>query len=108
MSGDGLDDLGFGLVQQSRDGTRQFAKRANDYLVYWLISKPDGTAELTWEFSLGQYLKDRGFAVAGADELTLLLFPREEVKGIFEVAWVAGALEAAQLALASLDFASGT
>lgn len=104
---DGLSEIGFGLMQESRDGTRQYAKRANPYLVYWLVGRRDGTAELTWEFSLGQYLKDRGFAVSGQDELSLLLFPRDEIKGSFDVAWVASALEKAEAALASLDFAAG-
>ena len=99
--------MGFALVQELRDGTRRYSKRANPYLAYWLRALPSGEAELTWEFSLGQYLRDKGFFVSGQDELSLLLFPRREARGTFEAEWVTGAVARAERELASLDFVAG-
>lgn len=105
---DGLAEIGFELVQRSKDGTQRYAKRSHPYLVLWLNVYASGEAELTWEFSLGQYLRDKGFFVSGQDELSLLLFPREEQRGAADADWAAEAAERVERTLASLDFARGT
>jgi hypothetical protein len=100
--------LGFEVLSRGRDGSVRYGRRSHPYLVWWLTAWPNGMAELTWELSLGQYLRDKGFAVTGQDELSLLVFPREESRGPFDPEWVAAAVKRAEDALASLDFVAGT
>jgi hypothetical protein len=95
--------LGFALVQSNRGGTQRFAAKPNAYLQWWVHTYPDGTAEFTWEFELGAYLKERGFAISVQDELSLMLFPPADIRGPAEAAFVAAQVEAAEAMLASVD-----
>ena len=97
-----LQDLGFELVQSSK-GAERFTARGGQYLVLWLQTFPDGTAEFTYELALGQYLKDKGFAVSVQDELSLMIFPRTDIRGPAEIEWVRQQIEAAETQLASVD-----
>lgn len=101
-------DAGFALVQQARDGSQQYACRANPYLTYHLAVRRGGDAELTWEFSLGQYLRDKGFFVSGQDELSLLLFPKQEIRGRLDDGWLSDAVASIERALAGIDLVAGT
>lgn len=99
---------GFDLVGQTRGGTHRYARRSNPYLAWQLTVAADGAADLTWEFSLGQYLRDKGFFVSGQDELSLLLFPREEARGPFSERWLVEAVASVERSLASIDLVTGT
>lgn len=101
-------DFGFVLVGQRRDGTRQYSLQANPFLVYWLTARPDGTGDFSYEFALGEYLKAKGFAISGQDELSLLLFPDYEARGPLDQSWLAGELEQAQELLGSVDLLRAT
>jgi hypothetical protein len=101
-------ELGFEVVQQRRDGSRQYSRRANPYLAFWLLVGPDGGAQLSWEFELGEYLKAKGFSIGAQDELSLLLFPGREEHGSADAGWVAGAVARADELLRSVDMVSGT
>lgn len=103
-----LAELGFALLQRRRDGSRQYGLRAHPYLSYWITLTAQGQAELTWELSLGQYLADRGLSVTGQDELSLLLFPAEDIRGRLEAGWAQSAIAQVQSVLGSLDFVAGT
>jgi hypothetical protein len=103
---DELLDAGFELVGE-RSGTQRYARRSNPYLQWWVVLPGDGTAELQWEFELGEYLKAKGFHVSVQDELSLLLFPRQEMRGPAEGAWIAQAIAGAELQLASVDLVTG-
>lgn len=100
---DDLGALGFELVQSSRGGTQRFASKPGPYLQWWVHGYPDGTAEFTWEFELGAYLKDKGFALSVQDELSLMIFPRADARGPATAAWVAGQITGAEAALASVS-----
>jgi hypothetical protein len=104
---DELAEMGFELVQQTRDGTRRYARRSHAFLQWWVLARPDATAELTWEFELGAYLKAKGFAFSVQDELSLLLFPLTDVRGPADASWVTAEIERAETHLASLDLRSG-
>lgn len=104
--GDDLVDAGFELVGE-RAGTQRFARRSNPYLQWWVVLSPDGTAELQWEFELGEYLKGKGFHVSVQDELSLLLFPRTEIRGPADPGWIADAIAGAEAQLASVDLVTG-
>lgn len=107
MSDDPIVALGFELVQARRDGTRQYSLRANPYLSYWLLGHPDGSAELSWEFGLGEYLAAKGMSVSAQDALSLLLFPAHERRGRLDPEWVAGQVEEVTATLRSIDLSTG-
>lgn len=103
--GDELIDLGFELVQATR-GTERYSVHPTPYLQLWVQTYDDGTAEFTWEYLLGEYLKTRGFAVSVQDELSLMIFPRTDERGPAEIGWVTQQIEATEALLASVDFLS--
>lgn len=103
-----LVDLGFTLLQERRGGTRQYTRRSNPYLKWWVITHGDGSAELSWEFELGEYLKAKGLHVSVQDELSLLLFPSDEVRGPAEPGWIQGEMERAERVLQSVDLLAGS
>jgi hypothetical protein len=102
-----LAEMGFELVQQSRGGTLRFARRPHPFLQWWVLVHADGTAELTWEFELGAYLKAKGFAFSVQDELSLLLFPTGEARGPADARWVAEQIARAEFHLGGLDLVQG-
>jgi hypothetical protein len=102
-----LEDLGFELLQERRGGTRQYTRRSNPYLRWFVIAHGDGTAELTWEFELGEYMKAKGLHVSVQDELSLLLFPSDEVRRPAEPGWLQAEIEQGERVLGSVDLLSG-
>ena len=98
---DELYTLGFTLVQSTRSGQR-FAMRPNRFLQWWVNAYPDGTADFTWEFELGAYLQEKGFAVSVQDELSLMIFPRSDARGPAQGSWVSEQIAAAEAMLASV------
>ena len=101
-----LLDAGFELVGE-RAGSQRFARRSNPYLQWWVVLPGDGTAELQWEFELGEYLKAKGFHASVQDELSLLLYPRSEMRGPAESGWIADAIAGAEAQLASVNLVTG-
>lgn len=106
MTDEELAAAGFVLTQRRRT-ERCYARRANPYLVFWLTVAVTGEAELTWEFELGQYLADGGFAFSGQDEVSLLLFPTDELHAPFTSEGVVSMLRAAERRLAAVDLLAG-
>lgn len=102
-----LAELGFDLVQRRKGGDLQYARRSHAYLSWWVLTRPDGTAQLSWEFELGAYLQAKGFHVSVQDELSLLIFPKEETTGPADGNWLRSAIEGAERYLASVDMLAG-
>jgi len=103
-----LAELGFDLVQRRRGGELQYARRSHPYLSWWVLVRADGTAELQWEYELGAYLQMKGFHVSVQDELSLLIFPKQEAKGPAEDGWLRSAIEEAERTIGSIDMLAGT
>lgn len=103
-----LDELGFELFQRRKGGARQYTRKTNPFLRWWVNIHANGTADLTWEFELGEYLKAKGFHVSVQDELSLLLFPREEINGPASSEWLRGEIERAEGVLSSVDLLGGS
>jgi hypothetical protein len=102
-----LGELGFDLVQRRRGGELQYGLRSHPYLSWWVLTKPDGTAELSWEFELGAYLQMKGFHVSVQDELSLLIFPKEEMRGPADGDWLRSTIEGAEKEIGSIDMLAG-
>ncbi len=101
-----LADAGFELIG-TRGGTHRYARRTHPYLTMWVVLHADGTAEVQWEHALGEYLLSKGFHVSVQDELSLLLFPRAEIRGPAEAGWIASQIEAAEARLRAVNLATG-
>lgn len=108
MSADGIAELGFEVVADRKDGSRQYSLRVNPYLTYWLVTSADGTAQLSWEFALGDYLRAKGLSVSAQDELSLLVFPKTDASGPADPEWVRDEVEGVLGLLASVDLVRGT
>lgn len=103
-----LAEHAFELVQRGRDGAGRFVRRANTYLQLWVIAFVDGTIEYTWEFELGAYLKEKGFAISVQDELSLLLFPGAERRGPADADWLASEIARTEQELSAIDLLTGS
>ena len=100
--GAALGDLGFELDRDTR-AARSFASRPTRYLTYWVHAYDDGTALFTWEFAVAEYAATKGLQVGSDEHLNTFLFPREDVRGPQEAAWVAAQIERAELVLRSFS-----
>lgn len=101
-----LEDAGFELVG-SRGGAQRYTRRSHPYLTMWVVLHTDGTAEVQWELELGEYLLSKGFHVSVQDELSLLLFPRGEIRGPADAGWIADQIAEAEARLAAVNLATG-
>lgn len=101
-----LEEAGFELIG-TRGGVQRYVRRSHPYLTMWVVLHADGTAELQWELELGEYLLSKGFHVSVQDELSLLLFPRGEIRGPAETGWIADQIAQAEGRLASVNLATG-
>jgi hypothetical protein len=93
-----LAGLGFQLDRETR-GVRHYRRRPNPYLTYWVQAHQDGTALFSWEFAIAEYAATLGLQVGSDEHLNTFLFPREDVRGPQEPAWLASQLERAEALL---------
>jgi hypothetical protein len=103
---DELLEAGFELIS-SRPDMARYSRRSNPYLQWWVVVNGDATADVQWEFELGQYLRDKGFHVSVQDELSLLLYPRAESRGPADQAFIAQVIEQTEAQLASVNLVTG-
>jgi hypothetical protein len=102
---DDLATLGFRPeTGRSPRGVRIFASHPNAFLTFTVQAFEDGTALFTWEFAVGEYLSTKGLQLGSDETLNQFLFPRTDDRGPQDAAWVAGAIERAELALRELRF----
>jgi hypothetical protein len=93
---------GFREVQERR-GVRFFSAAPSPYLTYWVHAQPDGSALFTWEFAIAEYIATLGLQVGSDEHLNTFLFPREDVRGPQEPAWLAAQIERTEALLRSIS-----
>jgi len=71
-------------------------------MTYMVHADPDGTATFSWEFALGEFLLTRGIQVGSDETLNQFAYPREDVRGPQDGAWLASAIEQAEALLADV------
>ena len=97
---DDLAGLGFRPeAERSPRDVRVFTASPNRFLTYTVQAFEDGTALFSWEFAVGEYLATKGLQLGSDETLNQFLFPRADDRGPQDAAWVAGAIERAELAL---------
>jgi hypothetical protein len=100
-----IQQFGFRLEdERSARGAMVFRAEPNGFLTYWLHTFEDGTALLTWEFAIVDYLREHAIQLGSGESLNTFMFPAEDDRGPQEGAWLAGAIDRAATSLRSLRF----
>ncbi len=102
-----LDRLGF-VADRSRSvgrgEARLYSAQPNAFMTHSVYAYDDGTAMFSWEFALGEYLARRGIQVGSDETLNQFMYPRDDVRGRQDGAWLIAAIEQTEAMLASLRF----
>ena len=104
--GDALERFGFRLREERGfgKGAQLYVAQPTRYLTYTVHVYPDGTAIFSWEFALGEYLATRGIQVGSDETLNQFMYPRVDLRGRQDAAWLAGAIEQTEAMMASIRF----
>jgi hypothetical protein len=100
-----LERFGFRVAEGRGFGARDaqlYVASPNRHMTYMVHAYPDGTAIFSWEFALGEYLLTKGIQVGSDETLNQFAYPREEVRGTQDGAWLAAAIEHAEAQLAEV------
>jgi len=99
-----LTKLGFRLGEKRAfgGGARLYESRPNAFMTYTVQVFDDGTAIFSWEFALGEYLAGRGLQVGSDEALNQFVFPREDLRGMHDAAWLIGAIEQTEAMLSTI------
>jgi hypothetical protein len=100
-----LERFGFRAAEGRGFGSRDeqlYVASPNRLMTYTVHAYPDGTAIFSWEFALGEYLLTRGIQVGSDETLNQFAYPREDVRGPQDGAWLAAAIEQAEAQLADV------
>ncbi|HXF36128.1 MAG TPA: hypothetical protein VNO17_02980 [Actinomycetota bacterium] len=89
---------------RSPRGVRVYKAHPNRFLTYTVHVFEDGSALFSFEFALGAYLSTKGIQVGADEELNQFAYPREDLHGPQDGAWLAAAIDRAEAMLASLRF----
>ena len=102
--GEALVRFGFALGEERGfgQGSQLYVANPNRFLTYTVHAYPDGTAIFSWEFALGEYLQTKGIQVGSDETLNQFAYPREDVRGQQDGAWLASAVEQAETLLAAV------
>jgi hypothetical protein len=102
-----LTTLGFELSDERgfrANDVALFTAHPNGFMTYTVHADPDGTAIFSWEFALGDYLAERGMQVGSDETLNQFMYPRDDIHGVQDGAWLIGAIEQTEALLASIRF----
>jgi hypothetical protein len=104
---DALRELGF-VRTEDRPGGRGpkiWSAHPNRFLTYFVHAYPDGSALFTFELAIADYLATVGLQVGSSEELNQFLYPRQDVRGTQDSAWLAAAIDHAETLLRSVHLA---
>lgn len=99
---DALERYGFQEQRDRRSDSQLFIAHPNSYLTYMVHAYDDGTALFSWEFALGEYLLTKGIQFGSDETLNQFAYPRSDVRGPKDGAWLAAAIEQAEALLADV------
>jgi hypothetical protein len=93
---------GFEAEIESPRGVRVYNAHPNRFLTYTVQTFEDGGALFTFEFALGEYLATKGIQVGSDEALNQFAYPRQDIRGAQDAAWLASAIEQAEGLLADV------
>jgi hypothetical protein len=100
-----LTMVGFQNSQERRDGTLTFSLARNRFLTFWVHVPPDGQRALfTWEFAIGEYMREYGLQIGDGEPLNQFLFPQADQEVEQELSAVVAALERVEASFKGMDF----
>ena len=100
-----LEERGFSASDdRSSRGVRTYEAHPNRYLTYTVQRFDDGTALLSWEFAVGEYLATKGIQFGSDETLNQFAYPREDLRGPQDAGWLASAIERSETLLADVRF----
>ena len=98
-----LTRLGFEAESSRRPRrTEVYSAHPNRYLTYTVQAFDDGTALLSFEFAIGEYLATRGIQIGSDEELNQYAYPRRDIRGRQDGTWLMAAVEQAEAMLADV------
>jgi hypothetical protein len=97
-----LRRYGFREQRQGGPESRLFVSQPNAFLTYTVHAYDDDTALFSWEFALGEYLLTKGIQFGSDETLNQFAYPRRDVRGGQDGAWLASAIEQAEALLADV------
>ncbi|MGH2541053.1 MAG: hypothetical protein ACRDGK_11070 [Actinomycetota bacterium] len=100
-----LERLGFrrsGERSLGAAGDRRYESHPNTFMSYTVQVFDDGTAMFSWEFALGDYLVGRGIQMGSDEALNQFVYPREDLRGPQDGAWLVGAVEQTEAMLSTI------
>jgi hypothetical protein len=83
-------------------GVQLYQAQPNGFMTYVVHTYDDGSAIFTWEFALGEYLATKGIQMGSDETLNQFIYPREDVRGRQEAAWLMGAVERTEAMVAAI------
>jgi hypothetical protein len=102
---DAARELGFHLRQRGSagaGGAHMLQAQPNPFMTYVVQVYPDGTALFTWEFALGEYLARQGIQMGSDETLNQFIYPRTDVRGPQDAAWLAATIERTEAMLSAI------
>lgn len=83
---------------------RLYTASPNAFMTYTVHAEPDGSAILTWEFALGDFLGERGIQIGSSEPLNQYMYPVADLRGQQDGAWLIGAVERTEALLSAIRF----
>jgi hypothetical protein len=83
-------------------GVRVYNAHPHPFLTYTVQAFEDGSALFTFEFALGEYLATKGIQVGSDEALNQFAYPRQDLRGRQDGAWLSSAVEQAETLLADI------
>jgi hypothetical protein len=99
---DALERFGFREQRDRRSESQLFTAQPNPFLTYTVHAYGDGSALFSWEFALGEYLLTKGIQFGSDETLNQFAYPRLDIRGSQDGAWLAAAIEQAEALLADV------
>lgn len=89
-------------TERTPRGVRVYAAHPNRFLTYTVQAFADGSTLFTFEFALGEYLLTKGIQVGSDETLNQYAYPRRDIRGHQDGAWLTGAVEQAEALLSDV------
>jgi hypothetical protein len=100
-----LARLGFRATEErafGRRGVRTYQATPNAFMTYTVHADDDGSATLSWEFAIGDYLGARGMQLGADEPMNQYVYPREDLRGPQDGAWLVSAIEQTEAMLSTV------
>lgn len=102
---DALNRLGFRPSEErslAGASERRYEAHPNAFMTYTVQAFDDGTAMFSWEFALGDYLVGRGIQMGSDEALNQFVYPRADLRGPQDGAWLVSAVEQTEAMLSTI------